>query len=143
MTLLDASGVIGFLTNEPSADAVERLLRVDGCELTPVGIAEVVDRLARRSAHDPIDVVVTLRRLGLLDATPLTPRTAAAAGALRARHYRRTRQVSMADCVLAATARERREPVATSDAALLEMCVDEELDTVVLPASDGGTWERV
>jgi predicted nucleic acid-binding protein len=50
--------------------------------------------------------------------------------------------VSLADCVLVATAAERGEAAATSDGDLLEMCADESVAVVVLPASDGSVWSR-
>jgi hypothetical protein len=46
----------------------------------------------------------------------------------------------MADCIAAEAARSRREPLATSDPHLLDLCHMEDIGRHVLPGSDGPTW---
>ena len=141
MTLLDAYAVIGFLADEPVADNVDRLIRQGGCRMTTLGVAEVIDRMARVYDADPDEIAVDIATLPLESPTPLDPATGVLAGRLRARHYHRTaRAVSMADCVLAAAAQAGGEPVATSDPHLIGLCHDEGIAAIPLPASDGSVW---
>jgi len=141
---LDAYGVIGLLRGESVADEVRELLESGmPAWLTPLGVAEVVDRRVRLDAVDPETVVMDLDELGLADSAPLDPQTAARVGALRARHYHRTtRSVSLADCVLAELARAAGAKVATSDPHLLDLCADENIQTIPLPDSQGHRWTQ-
>ena len=142
MIVLDAYAVIGLLRVEPVADEVRGLLESGTpAWLTPLGVAEVVDRRVRLDAVDPETVVMDLSELGLADPAPLDPQTAARAGALRARNYHRTtRSVSLADCVHAELARAAGAKVATSDPHLLDLCADENIQTIPLPDSRGHRW---
>ena len=142
MIVLDAYPVIGLLRGEPVAEQVRDLLESGTpAWLTPLGVAEVIDRRVRLDAVDPRAVVVHLAKLGLADPAPLDSQTAARAGALRSRHYHRTtRSVSLADCVVAETARTAKASVATSDPHLLDLCADEDIQTIPLPDSRGHRW---
>ena len=141
MIVLDAYAVIAFLRDEPAADEVASLLRSEDASLTAVGVGEVVDHLIRLAHIDEDDVLLDLAELGLSEAVPIDARAGARAGRLRARYYHRTRcPVSMADCLAAAVAYERAEPLATSDPHLLELCHAESIDTVVLLGSNGIRW---
>jgi predicted nucleic acid-binding protein len=141
VTLLDAYAVIGFLAGEPVADDVDLLVRRSESRMTTLGVAEVIDRMARLYDADPDEVAVDIATLGLESPTPLDITTSVLAGRLRARHYHRTtRAVSMADCVLAATAQVTSEPLATSDPHLLGLCHDEGIPAIPLPGSDGSVW---
>ncbi len=142
MIVLDAYAVIGLLRNEPVADEVRDLMESGmPAWLTPLGVAEVIDRRVRLDAVDPRAVVLHLAKLGLSDPAPLDPQTAARAGALRARHYHRTaRSVSLADCVHAELARAAGAKVATSDPHLLDLCADENIQTIPLPDTRGHRW---
>jgi len=141
VTLLDAYAIIGFLAGEPVADDVDLLIRRSESRMTTLGVAEVIDRMARLYDADPDDVAVDIATLGLESPTPLDLTTSVLAGRLRARHYHRTtRAVSMADCVLAATAQVTGEPLATSDPHLLGLCHDEGIPAIPLPGSDGSVW---
>ena len=142
MIVLDAYAVIGLLRGKPVADEVRDLLESGmPARLTPLGVAEVIDRQVRLDAVDPETVVMDLSELGLADPAPLDPQTAARAGALRARHYHpTTRSVSLADCVLAESARAANAKVATSDPHLLDLCANEEIQTIPLPDSRGHRW---
>jgi len=141
VTLLDAYAVIGFLAGAPVADDVDLLVRRSESRMTTLGVAEVIDRMARLYDADPDEVAVDIATLGLESPTPLDITTSVLAGRLRARHYHRTtRAVSMADCVLAATAQVTGEPLATSDPHLLGLCHDEGIPAIPLPGSDGSVW---
>lgn len=140
--IFDAYAVLALLRDEPAASEVDRLLTGDGtAALTSLGLAEVVDRLVRLSGVTFEEAVLDLGQLGLADPSVLDPGTALTAGGLRSQHYhRRTRAVSMADCVAAATARAHAVALATSDPHLLDMCRDEQIDVVPLPDSRGDRW---
>ncbi len=109
--------------------------------MTTLGVAEVIDRMARLYDAGPDEGAVDIATLGLESPTPLDVTASVLAGRLRARHYHRTTcAVSMADCVLAATAQVTGEPLATSDPHLLDLCHDEGILAVPLPGSDGSVW---
>ena len=143
MIILDAYAVLAFLQNEPARPRVEDLLGGDEeLALTVLGIAEVVDRLVRRAGIDRDQASLDVAQFGLA-APPLDPPLAVRAGLLRARHYhRRTRAISLADCVAAETARRFDASLATSDPALLATCDDEGIAFIALPDSTGATWPR-
>ena len=142
MIVLDAYPVVGLLRNEPIADEARALLESGmPAWLTPLGVAEVVDRRVRLDEVDPETVVMDLMEFGLAEPAPLDAHTATRAGALRARHYHRTtRSVSLADCVNAESARAANARLATSDPHLLDLCADEGIQTIPLPDSRGHHW---
>ena len=142
MIVLDAYPIIGLLRGEPVSDEVRSLLESGTpAWLTPLGVAEVIDRQSRLDEIDPRAAFLNLVKLGLADPAPLDSQTAARAGALRARHYHRTtRSVSLADCVVAETARAAQARVATSDPHLLDLCADEDIQTIPLPDTRGHRW---
>lgn len=139
MRVLDAFAIIAFVRGEPAADEVRALVEEGGVTLTVVGVAEVLDRLVRVVGVDEEEAALDLAQLDLAEPDALTPEVAMRSGRLRARHYhRRTRAVSMADCVAAETA--RGGALATADPALLELCAEERIPTIVLPDSSGQRW---
>ena len=139
MIVLDAYAVIAALRGESAAAEVAELLRgEEKSTLTPVGVAEVVDRMVRGVGADPDEVVLDLGELGLADPDPLESAVALRAGMLRARRYHRTNcAVSLADCVAVEVARHLDAAVATSDAHLLDVCTVEGVRVIPLqgPAS--------
>ena len=140
--ILDAYAVIALLRGEPAADAVQKLLAVDAdAALTALGLAEVVDFLVRLARVDEEDAALDVAQLRLADMHPVTAEIALRAGLLRARHYhRRDRAVSLADCVVAETARLHATSVVTSDPHLLDTCAAEGIAVIALPDSQGRTW---
>ncbi|MEO1062508.1 MAG: PIN domain-containing protein [Actinomycetota bacterium] len=141
MIVLDAYAVIALLRGERAATDVADLLVGETCALTPLGVAEVVDRLVRLAGADPDDVALDLAELGLLEPRPLTAAAAVRAGSLRSRRYHGSAcAVSLADCVVVEVAREEGGVVATSDPHLLDVCLAEELPAVVLPDTTGRYW---
>jgi len=138
VTVLDACAVIALFKDEAGADQVASILVRGEAELTPIGLAEVVDQVARVYGEDPDDYASRLALLGLIAPPPMTAPIALDASLLRARHYHRTRRaVSLADCVAAATAQRLQRPLATSDPALLDLCSEEGIPYLALPGSDG------
>jgi PIN domain nuclease of toxin-antitoxin system len=142
MTVLDAFAVLALLKDEPAAERVERLLHDDpGCGLTALGVAEVIDHLVRFVGVEEDDAVLDLAQLGLAPPYPVDGDLAMRSGLLRARHYnRRTRAVSLADCVAAEVARFSGTPLATSDPHLLATCHAEDIPYLALRDPRGRTW---
>lgn len=142
MIVLDAYAVLALLKGEPAAPAVRELLGDDqGVQLTAVGVAEVVDHLVRLAGASEDDAALDVAQLGLAAPDPVDADTAMRAGLLRARHYhRRERAVSLADCLLAETARNVSGSVATADPHLLDMCAEEGIEVIPLPDTNGTTW---
>jgi PIN domain nuclease of toxin-antitoxin system len=141
VTVLDSFAVLALLKGEPAAAEVRRLIHDGSCMLTTLGVAEVVDHLVRIVGVSDEEAALDVAQLGLADVEPLDSNVALRAGLLRARHYhRRSRAVSLADCVAAETARALGESLATSDPHLLETCRDEGISVLVLPDSSGATW---
>lgn len=144
MIILDAYAALAWLRAESAAPQVRALFQ-DGEEaaLTVLGVAEVLDRLVRLSGISERDATLNLEQLGLADPPALDATLATSAGLLRARYYqRRTRSLSLADCVAAETARRHGASVATADGPLLDTCADEGIEVIALPDSEGRVWAR-
>jgi len=122
--IVDAYALIALLRDEAAGVHVEALLRSNPqARLTSVGVAEVLDRLIRLTAVDEDEAVLDLATVGLMAPTVVSSIVASAAGRLRARRYHRTRcAISLADCIVAETARAHECAVATSDPHLLDVC---------------------
>jgi len=142
VTLLDSYAVLALLKGEPAADQVQQLLAEDSAAcLTVLGVAEVLDHLVRLVGVDEEEAVLDLAQLGLAAPPALTAEVALQAGLLRAGHYhRRDRAISLADCVLAASARASGSSVATADPHVLDTCRSEGITVVPLPDARGGIW---
>ena len=138
---LDAFAVLALLKGEPAAGEVRHLVVNGDAVLTVLGVAEVVDHLVRIVGVTEEEAALDLAQLGLGDPEPLEAGLARRSGLLRARWYHRTRcAVSLADCVVAETARSNGSSVATSDPHLLDLCRDEEIGVIPLRGSRGHTW---
>ncbi len=144
MIILDAHAALALLRDEPAAEQVQAMIeRDEDAALTLLGVAEVLDRLVRRTGISERDAVLSLDRLGLADPPALDATLATSAGLLRARYYqRRTRSLSLADCVAAETARRHDASLATADGPLLDTCTDEGIAVIALPDSEGRVWAR-
>ncbi len=141
MTVLDAYAALAYLKDERAANEVRPLLGLADTALTAVGVAEVLDHLVRLAGADEDDAALDLAQLGLLDGFVVDSTLGAAAGRLRARHYHRTKcPVSLADCIAAEMARSRRQPLATADAHLLDVCHAEGIAANALTTSSGSRW---
>jgi len=141
VTILDAFAVIALLKGEPAATAVQLLIRAEGCALTTLGVAEVIDHLVRVVGTTEEDAVLDVAQLGLARPVELDEASATQGAVLRARHYnKKSRAVSLADCVVAHAARTTASAVATSDPHLLDLCRDEGIAVIPLPDSRGRMW---
>ena len=139
MTVLDAFAVLAYLRGETAAAEVVGLLR-GTTVLSAANAAEVIDQLIRVYGRDADDVHadVALLANSCLEIAPVTESHGFDAGRLRARYYHRQRMpVSLADCIAAATALDRRQPLATSDPALAELVRAEAGIVHGLPDSNG------
>ena len=139
MILLDASALLAHLRAEPAGPEVEELIRGGGTAMSVANLAEVIDKVLRETGIEAADLDSLLSTLvgELVSVRPLDERTARRAGRLRARHYhRRSSPVSLADCILLATA-GADDSIATSDGVLLRAAASEQISTVSLPDSSG------
>lgn len=139
MTVLDAYAVLAYLRGETAAAEVATLLR-DPTALSAANAAEVVDQLVRVYGRDADDVHADLALLANagMEIVPVTESLGFHAGRLRARYYHRQRMpVSLADCMAAATALDRRKPLATSDPPLAQLIRAESGNVHGLPDSSG------
>jgi len=136
LTLLDTNAVVALLRGEPGGPEVATLIRDRPCVIPATCLSEVVDIMLRTSGANP---ELLSERLGALlteSVTALTvdPGLAWSAGRIRAAHYRRkTAELSLADCVLLASAGPEDE-IATSDRAVAATA--RKLDITVIPLLD-------
>jgi predicted nucleic acid-binding protein len=137
--LLDAFPLVALLVDEPAAERVERLLRGGPTGITAPALAEVVDHLVRRRGVEEIHVRRLLEALAdsgfvvlhMPDETPWI------AGRLRSRHHDRRRSpLSLADCVLLATAGPS-DAIATADGPLAAAARAEGIDVIALVDAHG------
>lgn len=144
MIVLDAFAALALLRNEPAAAQVQDMIeRDEEATITLLGVAEVLDRLVRLDGLSERDAAFSLERLPLAEPPVLDATLATSAGLLRARYYqRRTRSLSLADCVAAETARRLGASLATADGPLLDTCTDEGIEVIALPDSAGRVWTR-
>jgi predicted nucleic acid-binding protein len=127
--VLDAYALIALLAAEPAEPAVKRILRQGQATMPAVNLAEALDALERREgiAEGELRQLIEPLPIRIL---PLTEPIAWTSAALRARHYhRRRRAVSVADCVLVASA-GKGDQIVTNDPALIEMARAEDLEVV-------------
>jgi predicted nucleic acid-binding protein len=138
---LDAHAVLAALKGEPAGPEVRGLMEDGPAELSPLGVAEVIDHLVRITGADETEAALDVAALDLAPPRPVDEALGRRAGLLRARHYHRShRAVSLADCVLAEYGRQHQLVVATADPALLDLCHKEGIPVRPLPDSDGRTW---
>jgi predicted nucleic acid-binding protein len=140
--VLDSYAVLALLKGEPAAAEVQWLVEDDeDALLTPLGVAEVLDHLVRLAKAEEEEAVLDLAQLRLATPTAVESELAARAGLLRARHYhRKSRAVSLADCVAAETARPLGRRLASADPHLLDLCHDERIAVIPLPDSTSRIW---
>lgn len=139
MILLDAYAVLALALDEDAASEIEEIVRSDDVAVTATNYFEATDRLVRRSGWSPSE---TSERFGLLfddpvDVVPVDAAIAWRGAHLRARYYHRTTcDVSLADCVLLASAGPD-DSVATADPAVAAVARAEGIGLVALPDSSG------
>ena len=111
MILLDAQALIAHSANEPAAPEVEEILRSGAAAMNSVNLFEVIEHLLRRTGLPESGVRFALGQLidDALEVRDVTQQEAWRGASLRARYYRKCeRPLSLAYCVLLATAREGR-----------------------------------
>lgn len=118
MILLDAGALISFLVGEPSAPEVKRLLEAGHSYVSAPNLAEAIDILVRVLGNDLDEVEARLVPVLVtnLPVVAVGEGEARRGAELRVRHYhRQDSPLSLADCLLLATADLREWDVATSD----------------------------
>jgi PIN domain nuclease of toxin-antitoxin system len=136
--VLDAYAVIAALVGERPRAEVQPL--ISGGLVSAPNLAEILDVCVRVHANDERIVRERIRWLmaGGLEVVPLETDLAMAAGALRARHYRRRhREISQGDCFALALAIHRQARLATADPDLASVARVENVDVLGLPDSRG------
>lgn len=137
--MLDANALLALLRGEPAEGEVAALLHSRQCVTPAACLAEVVDRLIRRSGVTPQDVVDRLDPLieASLGVVPVENRIAWQAGELRGVHYDRDgADLSLSDCLLLASAGPDDE-IATSDRAVAAVALQLGIDLIPIPDSNG------
>lgn len=117
MIVLDAYALVAHLRDEPAGVAVRAMLREGVCVMNAVNLTEVLDHLARVRRVDEGRLRSAMSGLlgGLIEVLPVDEGAAWRAAAIRARHYHRTeRDLSLADCILIASAGPD-DTIATAD----------------------------
>jgi PIN domain nuclease of toxin-antitoxin system len=139
LTLLDANALIAALLDEPARGEVAELLRNGGCAIPASCLSEVVAHLLRK--HRVPEQLLAERLDPLIDEAvavlDVDSRVAWRAGELRAAHYhRKTADLSLADCLLLASAGPKDE-IATSDRAVVATARELGIGVIPLPDSNG------
>jgi predicted nucleic acid-binding protein len=138
LTLLDANALIALLLGEPAEREVTELLRGD-CAIPAPCLAEVVDQLVRK--HGVPERIVP-EHLGPLigesmQVVAVDANIAWLAGEIHAAHYdRKSLALSLADCLLLASAGPEDE-IATTDGAVAATARNLGIGLIPLPDSDG------
>lgn len=136
MSLLDAACCIALFRAEPGASAVGELIARGDASISVINRAEVIDRLARQGART-VEVIADLDMLAI-ESHEVSTSIADQAGALRAKHYHRTRSpLSMSDCVAAATAVQLDLELATSDQFLADLASSSGVRVIPIANSRG------
>jgi PIN domain nuclease of toxin-antitoxin system len=142
MTVIDSQGVLAFFLGEPAAAEVEAILRGrDGiASVSSITMAEVIDVGVRGRSQrvEAMEDRMSALMAGGLEVVAVDEEIARLAGALRSRHWdANLRPVSMADCVILATAMRVHEPVASADRSLIAAARAEGHPVVALLDSHG------
>lgn len=136
MRLLDANALLALFFDEPAGPQVVELLEQGRCAVPATCLAEVTDRAIRRSGVPAASVTTQVNLLteGGLAVVEAGHQVALKAGRLRAEHYNRnTAPLSLADCVLIATA-TGRDQIVTSDGPIATVAGKLGIEVIRLPA---------
>ena len=139
-TLVDTSGFIAALTDEPASASVWTLLESQTAVVSVITLAELRDVLQRVRGFDAESIEQRIDGVSGagVQVQPLDAAVSRFAGQIRAEAYqRRTSEVSWADCILIATALHEGYRLATSDAVLASVARSRGVDVVPLPNSAG------
>jgi PIN domain nuclease of toxin-antitoxin system len=136
---LDAYALVAFLADEPARPDVEALFR-ESCLVTTINLAESLDVLGRVYGVGEGELRQLVGPLAGEVFAVETPLEADAwlAAELRRKYYERaTRELSLADCFLLATASRLGASIATADPAVASAARDESLVLIALPDRTG------
>jgi len=139
VTLLDAYAVLALALDEEAASQIEEIVRSGNVAVTATNYFEATDRLVRGSGWSPHETSERFALLfgNLVDVVPVDAAVAWHGALLRARYYHRTTcAVSLADCVLLASAGPE-DCIATADPAVAAVARAEGLGLIPLPDSSG------
>lgn len=140
LVALDAYALVAFLADEPARPEVETILRAP-CVMSTVNLAESLDVLGRVHGIGEDDLrglVIPLLAEDVVRVEAPVGDDAWAVARMRTRYYdRSTRDLSLADCFLLATAARLGASVATADPAIAETTRHESLGLVALPDRSG------
>jgi predicted nucleic acid-binding protein len=139
LILLDANALVSLLGGQPAEAEVAELLRRGNCATPAPCLSEVVDRMIRVFGTEPLALSERLGALidEVLPVVPAGQRIAWRAGELHAAHYHRVRApLSLADCLLLATA-EPDDEIASSDSAVIATARALGVGTIPLLDSQG------
>lgn len=138
-SILDAFALVALALEEPAAAEVEAMLRRGDCVVSAVNLAEALDQLGRVHGHSTTELRATIEPvLGAAVAVVAADEEIAWRTAeLRRRHYRRQdSELSLADCVALATARQG-DRLATADPPLARAARAEGIELLALPDRNG------
>jgi PIN domain nuclease of toxin-antitoxin system len=139
LTILDAYALVALLVDEPAADEVEALLRAGDATINAVNLAQALDVAQRVHGESATEVRLVVEPLigTVLPVRHVADIDAWRAAELRLRHYkRRSSELSLADCLLLAGARDG-DRIATADGAILATARVEGIGVVSLPDREG------
>lgn len=134
-TWLDAHALVALVGGESAGPAVEEILRRGEAKMATLNLSEALDQLERRAMVPAEEIVATVEPLlaAAVELVPLDASVAWRAASLRATRYHRSRApLSLADCVLLASA-QSADVVATADRPVLRAAEDMGLGAVALP----------
>ncbi|MHB8512155.1 MAG: PIN domain-containing protein [Actinomycetota bacterium] len=141
MVLIDATGLIALLANERASKEVESILRAREGAVVSVNLAEAIDVLCRVIKLDQAAVEDRLIPLvsTVMPVVAIGELEARVAAGFRVEHYHhRDTPLSLADCLLLATASIRGAEIATSDQALIKAASRVHVPVRKLPAERRG-----
>lgn len=141
MILLDATTLVAFLSGEPAAHKAEEILRSGDAAIVATNLAEALDILVRVRGLDLGAVeakLVPLLATGLV-VIAVGEIEARRAASVRSAPYQRQRApLSLADCVLIASASARGATIATSDSLLADVAEAQAVQVTRLPPDSRG-----
>jgi PIN domain nuclease of toxin-antitoxin system len=137
--LLDAYAVLALARNEDVADEIEEIVRTNTVAVTAANYFEATERLVRLWgwSADETSTRMALLLGGPVAVLPVDREIAWRGALLRARYYhRRSSAISLADCMLLASA-GHGDSIATADPAVAAVARAEGIGLVPLPDSSG------
>lgn len=136
--VLDAFALVALALDEPAAPEVEATLRRGDSRVSSVNLAAALDQLVRVHKREPDAVRAAFGPVlaEALEVVDVDEGIAWRAVELRSRHYRRRSELSLADCLALATARDGDE-LATADPPLARAARQEGIEVLALPSTTG------